>query len=278
MDASHDRRDDGGVQGGIGLPADEALRAETPDVSHNHNDATPVCFTCLIKAGEDVTTFSQVVGKSCARCGKTKCKALYQSCQSNQAAGDAVKHEDPVGELLEGIIKHGIDDETMQALRCLEVETSEDDLMAIGFKTTKILPALDSGAGEHVCGPDDIAGFEIKESAGSKAGKHFLAANGDRIANLGEVPLTMRSKDGAKFGSTFQVADVTRPLYSVGRMCDAGCTVSFTKDAAVVKKGEQTMVTFKRSGGLYIADLEIVDNTTDDGGGTALFQRQGAHR
>jgi hypothetical protein len=166
----------------------------------------------------------------------------------------------------------------MQALRCLEVETSEDDIMAIGFKTTKLIPALDSGAGEHVCGPDDIAGFAIRESAGSKTGKHFLAANGDRIANLGEVPLTMRSKEGAKFGSTFQVADVTRPLYSVGRMCDAGCTVSFTKDLAVVKKGDQTMVTFKRSGGHYIADLEILDEVADSGGSTAPFQRQGARR
>ncbi len=54
--------------------------------------------------------------------------------------------------------------------------------------------------------------------------------------------------------------------------------MSFTKDAAVVKKGDQTMVTFKRSGGLYIADLEIPNDTADSGGGDAPFQRQGAHR
>jgi hypothetical protein len=151
--------------------------------------------------------------------------------------------------------------------------------MAMGFKATKILAALDSGAGEHVAGPEDVSGFAMRESPGSRAGKHFIAANGDRIANLGEVPMRLKSEDGAVFSSTFQVADVTRPLYSVGRICDQGCSVSFDRDKAAVTKSGRTIATFKRQGGLYIADLEIVDDQgKDDGGTNAPFQRQGAHR
>jgi len=173
-------------------------------------------------------------------------------------------------------------DEMMNALRCLEIEKSEDDLMAMGFKTTRLFAALDSGAGEHVAGPEDVAGLAMRESAGSKAGRHFIAANGERIANIGEVPMKLKSKDGSSFNSVFQIADVTRPLYSVGRMCDAGCTVSFTKDQATVRKGAKVMAVFKRQGGLYVADLEVVNdvgkgNSGDDGTKTP-FPRQGVNQ
>ena len=94
--------------------------------------------------------------------------------------------------------------------------------------------------------------------------------------------MTLKSKEGSSFSSVFQIADVTRPLYSVGRMCDAGCSVSFTKDQATVRKGAKVMAVFKRQGGLYVADLEVMNDVgkgdNGDTGTEGPFQRQGVNQ
>ncbi len=76
----------------------------------------------------------------------------------------------------------------------------------------------------------------------------------------------------------FQIADVTRPLYSVGRICDAGCSVTFDKTKAVVVKDGQTIATFDRQGGLYLADLELIGSMVDEGGTAQPFPRQGGNK
>ena len=51
---------------------------------------------------------------------------------------------------------------------------------------------LDSGAADHVIDKADAPDYELKESAGSRAGACFVAANGERIPNQGEVQLQMK--------------------------------------------------------------------------------------
>ena len=59
--------------------------------------------------------------------------------------------------------------------------------------------------------------------------------------------------ENRKIKSTFQVAEVTRPLMSVSRVCDQGLTCSFTDThALVLDKAGKTVVKFDRRGGLYI--------------------------
>ena len=171
-----------------------------------------------------------------------------------------------------------LDDDIMESLRVLEWDVSEDELMAVGFKPKRLLAALDSGAGDHVAGSEDVMGFKLEESPGSRAGRSFIAANGSKIQNLGQVGLRMRNGQGPVFRSMFQIADVTRPLYSVGRICDAGCTVTFNKAKATVVKDGKTIATFDRQGGLYLADLEILGSMLDDGGTAQPFPRQGGHQ
>ena len=62
---------------------------------------------------------------------------------------------------------------------------------------------------------------------------------------------------GRNVRSTFQVADVTRALYSVSKICDDGCEVYFTATEAVVTKHGNVVTRFKREGGLYTAEMEI---------------------
>jgi len=232
--------------GGAYNAHNDAIRADFGD------GTTPMCFVCLIKSGNDCKEFSQVSGETCAICGNSGVKALYMKPECDAAE--------------------------QSTLKCLELEATENEIMAMGFKTTKLIAALDSGAGEHVAGPEDVAGLTMRESAGSKAGRHFIAANGDRIANIGEVAMTLKSKTGATFNSVFQIADVTRPLYSVGRICDAGCEVTFNNEQAVVRKSGKVMSVFKRQGGLYIADLDVMNDEPKNDGTAQPFTRQGAAR
>ena len=130
-----------------------------------------------------------------------------------------------------------------------------------GYKQIEI--ALDSGAGEHVASRNVAADYPVEESAGSRAGQHFVAARGARIPNEGQFTLALRSGDlekkkGKDIKTTFQVATVTRPLWSVGRICDEGFEVKFTNNEAyVLTKDCKEVCKFKRKGGLYVAELHL---------------------
>ena len=64
--------------------------------------------------------------------------------------------------------------------------------------------------------------------------------------------------ENRKIKSTFQVAEVTRPLMSVSRVCDQGLTRNLTDTHAFVRdKAGNTVVKFERRGGLYIARMKL---------------------
>ena len=123
--------------------------------------------------------------------------------------------------------------------------------------------ALDSGAGEHVASSKDAPQYAVVASQGSRAGQHFIAANNQRIPNEGQMTLALRAescgkKKGREIQSTFQVAKVSRPLWSVGRICDEGFDVRFTKTEALVLKPDGSVVCrFERRGGVYIAKMSL---------------------
>ena len=79
------------------------------------------------------------------------------------------------------------------------------------------------------------------------------------MANKGQMTLALVTEDNQKIFSTFQVCAINRPLWSVGKICDSGCSVNFEADKAVVKqkKTGKTVCTFMRKGGLYIANLKL---------------------
>ena len=121
---------------------------------------------------------------------------------------------------------------------------------------------LDSGAGAHVINKKACPGCEIQESEMSKAGAAFLAADGGRMKNYGEVKFNLMSPDsqgGAhRITSKFEVADVTRALWSVGLICDSGLSVKFTSERAwVLDPSGRELCVFHRTNGLYIADVRI---------------------
>ena len=60
-----------------------------------------------------------------------------------------------------------------------------------------------------------------------------------------------------KINSIIQIAEVSRPLYSVSKICDSGCEVHFAKDEGRVTRNGKLIATFPRRGGLYIGTLMV---------------------
>ncbi len=138
---------------------------------------------------------------------------------------------------------------------CEEDESDDDIAMAGGdepFKERVIQIAMDSGAGKNVAPPELLDGYKVVPSYGSKHNKHFVAANGGKILNLGESELNFDDGAGSRLRSTFQVAEVSRMLYSVSQLCDAGCDVSFNRLEGTAKKNGKVVAKFPRKGGLYV--------------------------
>ena len=120
--------------------------------------------------------------------------------------------------------------------------------------------ALDSGSVVHVCSLEDIAGYRFEESPGSRRGQEFLMGDGGTIPNLGQSRLNLSDeKTERNLQSVFQIAAVTLPLMSVGRICDEGHTVTFNNVMAVVHTADGAeLAKFQRNhNGLYIAKLKL---------------------
>ena len=123
---------------------------------------------------------------------------------------------------------------------------------------------LDSGASEHVASREDFPGYEVRESVGSKSGKHYRGASGHRIRNEGEssVSMIVPAGDGQKSGlsAVFQVAKVTRPLMSVSKICKDGKYDVLCRDdkAFVLSRGTRKVIAeFERQNGLYVSIVQV---------------------
>ena len=72
------------------------------------------------------------------------------------------------------------------------------------------------------------------------------------------MALALKTPEGRGISTTFQVSDVTRPLWSVARICDAGFDVIFSKDGArVVSQKGKVICKFARVGNLYKIKMDL---------------------
>ena len=131
--------------------------------------------------------------------------------------------------------------------------------------TSSTLPfeiVLNSGAVEHVAVDAEAPGYIVDTSGKSTAS--FAAANGESIENKGAMTLNLTTTEGHPIKSKFQVCEVSRPLWSVGKICDAGCTVTFDSRGARIKHQAtgKDLCLFERRRGLYVASLPLSKPTT----------------
>ena len=118
--------------------------------------------------------------------------------------------------------------------------------------------ALDSGSVVHVCANENAPGYTLDESMGSKRGQNFLMGDGGKVPNQGQKALNL-SGATSDLKSVFQIAKVTRPLMSVGKICDEGFEVRFYKTHACIldKTGKEICKFERQPGGLYVAKLRL---------------------
>ena len=96
------------------------------------------------------------------------------------------------------------------------------------------------------------------------------------MRNQGEAELNMVAPGGRSVRSVFQIADATRALLSVSKMCGEGCEVHFAQTEAIVTKGGKVVTRFAREGGLYCVEMQLKDEPSNDG--VAPFAGQGVAR
>ena len=136
---------------------------------------------------------------------------------------------------------------------------------------TKLSLAVDSGACESVIdAAEQVPGYEVQETRASKSGLVYASATGEEIANLGEVFLPMMTKENTKRSMKMQVAEVSRPLASVKRICEAGHVVVFDEDGSFIfNKMTGEINQLREESGNYMFDVWIPPKST-----TTSFHRQ----
>ena len=112
----------------------------------------------------------------------------------------------------------------------------------------------------HVCSLADCPGYQLGESPGSRRKQNFLMGNGSEIPNLGQKQLNLTDPGADRdLQSIFQIAAVTRPLMSVGKICDEAHEITFNAVMAVVRNndGSELCRFHRNSGGLYVSKLKL---------------------
>ncbi len=123
---------------------------------------------------------------------------------------------------------------------------------------------IDSGAAVSVIPkgfPTDFP-IEVDEHAHKR---HFRAANGDKIEDLGQQKINFRTQAGGKRIMTFRVAKVTKPLCAVSQVCSKGNKVVFDSDGSYIEhKATGAKTWLRENNGVYVLDVSIEKNSNNN--------------
>lgn len=98
----------------------------------------------------------------------------------------------------------------------------------------------------------------IEKTKESEAGIGYRGANGSHIKNYGESEIIGRMKDGQGVSMKMVVADVTKVLASVARMCERGNRVVFDDKGSYVEcKRDGHRTRMEKRNGVYVMDMWI---------------------
>ena len=121
---------------------------------------------------------------------------------------------------------------------------------------------IDSGACENVIdAKEEVPNYPVKENKASKIGVKYASATGEEIPNLDEIILPLKTKGGGRNKMRMQVVEVSRPLASVKRICEAGNTVVFDEGGSYMyNKITHEVNLFGEDGCNYMLDVWILPN------------------
>ena len=125
-----------------------------------------------------------------------------------------------------------------------------------GYKRLEVI--VDSGAAASVLPRGLLPDYPVTDGEAVKRGVHYLTADGGRVPNLGETRLRLVTRDKTKCTIKFQVAEVQKPILSVGSLAAMGNGVTFTRYGGTIthlKTGRK--IAFKKRGGVYILEMLV---------------------
>ena len=222
------------------------------DDVNNHNSQVARILTTLGASGAGRRAVIRAVAE---RQGIVDPGQLEELCNGNVKGALRVPKE------LRGTLSDMVLGDLLAPVNLITVtETAEILVNSDSWKDVEFEVALDSGSVVHVCSIEDCPGYRVAESPGSRRGQEFLMGDGGTIPNLGQSQLNLSDDSiGRDIQSVFQIAAVTRPLMSVGRICDEGHSITFDAVMAVVKGADGSeLCRFMRNGsGLYVAKLKL---------------------
>ena len=104
---------------------------------------------------------------------------------------------------------------------------SQQTVSEVGTEKSQLTEVL----GQPAVNPDDWPNIDLKPSNGSVKGQRYVGPEGEKIDNLGDLTVKVRTKrhGGGDFSSrmTFQGAMVRKPLLAVSGVIDNGNIVVF---------------------------------------------------
>ena len=153
------------------------------------------------------------------------------------------------------------------SLNMLINEDVEEPLNAVQERV-RVRVAVDSGAVANTVHPRDLPDtVKVEEN---RTGKHFVGAGGETIEKFGTCMTLLEGEVGV-VGCNWNVADVTRPLHSVG--CIAGpeegpglqdvllnnkkCVVVPPGVVEMTLKTVKTVAQYNRDHGLYVGNMTM---------------------
>ena len=123
----------------------------------------------------------------------------------------------------------------------------------------KIKAIVDTGASRPVIPPDLLPEIPIQATEESRNGHSFRGAQkgGPSIAKLGEQTVIGMTAEGHRKKMTWAVANVRKPLISVGKLEEAGHEVIISKQPRLIHLKTGKVTKLRKEGGVYTLDLWI---------------------
>ena len=229
-------------------------------------DCFETCSSAHAAVRGGCVTFDEPNTQTCATPAlSTASDDLQQECRERVEDQLRAHMDDELVEVLKAL---GTFDEVVR--KTIAVIESRDprgsEVLPVADWIDKVIKVtLDSGACDHILDVVDAPGYAnfLVESPGSKRDQQYIVGNGAEVPNEGQVTLNLEANGmgnlpGNLIKSVFQVAEITRPLMSVSRVCELGHKCIFDQEKAeVVAKGGKVLCTFRREGGLYVAEMKL---------------------
>ena len=117
---------------------------------------------------------------------------------------------------------------------------------------------IDSGAVATIVPPGTVPGEAPRETEASRRGMSYMVANGEAIANRGELTLRGRAEHGAIMNVVAQVSEVTKPLGAVREIIKGGNRVVMDEEGSYIEnKKSGKKIPIRRENGMFVVTMTI---------------------